>query len=133
VVIAAVDAHSAPLAVVAMASAALAAFFYLRVTILMYGPDEEPAPVPVPALAPVGAPSDAEALRDHLNAALLFEPDGPEPLPEVVDAESGPDRVAVPLPALLAIGACIALTVVFGIIPAPLVDFAHKATLLFLP
>jgi hypothetical protein len=39
----------------------------------------------------------------------------------------------VPLPAVIAIGICVAVTVVFGIIPAPLVDFAHKATLLFLP
>jgi hypothetical protein len=33
----------------------------------------------------------------------------------------------------VAIGVCLAVTVVFGIIPAPLIDFAHKATLLFLP
>ncbi|HXY28967.1 MAG TPA: NADH-quinone oxidoreductase subunit N [Acidimicrobiales bacterium] len=139
VVIASVDAHSVPLAVVAMVSAALAAFFYLRVTILMYGPAEEPEPAPVPAFAPapapvtVGARDDADTLRDHLNAALLLETDGPEPSPEAVAAEPGPERVAVPVPALIAIGVCIAVTVVFGIIPAPLVDFAHKATLLFLP
>jgi hypothetical protein len=39
----------------------------------------------------------------------------------------------VPLGAAVAIGICVAVTVVFGIIPAPLVDFAHRATLLFLP
>jgi hypothetical protein len=41
----------------------------------------------------------------------------------------------VPVPALTAaaIGLCVAVTVVFGIIPAPLVDLAHKATLLFVP
>jgi hypothetical protein len=33
----------------------------------------------------------------------------------------------------VAIGVCLAVTVDFGIIPAPLIDFAHKATLLFLP
>jgi hypothetical protein len=39
----------------------------------------------------------------------------------------------VPLAAAIAIGICVAVTVAFGIVPAPLVDFAHKATLLFLP
>ena len=41
----------------------------------------------------------------------------------------------MPVPALaaLAIGLCVAVTVVFGVIPAPLIDFAHKATLLFIP
>src|SRR6202034_1187891 len=38
VVSAAVDVHSVPLAVIAMVSAALAAFFYLRVAVLMYTP-----------------------------------------------------------------------------------------------
>jgi hypothetical protein len=38
----------------------------------------------------------------------------------------------VPVPRLtaLAIGLCVAVTVVFGIIPGPVVDFAHQATLL---
>ena len=39
----------------------------------------------------------------------------------------------VPVPALtsVAIGLCVAFTVVFGIIPGPILDFAHQATLLF--
>jgi NADH-quinone oxidoreductase subunit N len=54
VVLAAVDANSVPLAAIAMASAALAAFFYLRVAILMYSP----APA---ADAPAGVQEAAEA------------------------------------------------------------------------
>ncbi len=40
----------------------------------------------------------------------------------------------VPIPVLtsVAIGICLAVTVVFGVIPAPLLDFANHATLLFL-
>jgi hypothetical protein len=40
----------------------------------------------------------------------------------------------VPVPALtgVAIGLCVAVTVVFGVWPAPLTDFANAATLLFL-
>ncbi len=132
VIIASVDAHSVPLAVVAMVSAALAAFFYLRVAVLMYAPGEGRAAEPAPAaeLVTVGGPglpdfgAQAEA-RGELNAALLLE-DAPEP------GEETPSR-QVPWPAMVAIGICLAVTVVFGIIPAPLVDFAHKATLLFVP
>ena len=39
------------------------------------------------------------------------------------------------MPALtaVAVGLCVAVTVVFGIIPGPLIDLAHQATLLFFP
>ena len=41
--------------------------------------------------------------------------------------------MAVPMAAAVGIGLCVAATVVFGVIPGPLVDFAHRATLLFIP
>jgi NADH-quinone oxidoreductase subunit N len=159
VVIASVDAHSVPLAVVAMVSAAVAAFFYLRVSVLMYAPSEETGavtPAGAPQLVTAGAGGGtsasgfeaATATRTRLNAALLLEHDGArvgaeeagdhgpagEPNGGVEEAEEEErSQVAVPWPAVVAIGICVAVTVVFGIIPAPLVDFAHKATLLFLP
>ena len=42
---------------------------------------------------------------------------------------------AVPVPALsgLAIALCTGVTVLFGVWPQPLIDFANHATLLFLP
>jgi len=39
--------------------------------------------------------------------------------------------VEVPFLTGLAIGLCLAVTVVFGVWPAPLTDFAHAASLLF--
>jgi NADH:ubiquinone oxidoreductase subunit 2 (subunit N) len=39
--------------------------------------------------------------------------------------------VVVPRLTRVAIGLCVAFTVVFGIFPGPIVDFAHQATLLF--
>jgi len=39
--------------------------------------------------------------------------------------------VGVPVTAAVAIALCVGVTVVFGIIPAPIIDLAHKATLLF--
>ena len=132
VVIAAVDAHSVPLAVVAMASAALAAFFYLRVTVLMYATADEEHQAPAPAEPPLGGFETASATRDRLNSALLLAEAEPEAPPEA-EAPRATSRPAVPVLAMVAIGICLAVTVVLGIIPAPLVDFAHKATLLFVP
>ncbi len=62
-----------------------------------------------------------------LNEQILLaddEPQGEDELP-----------TAVPVPALsaLAIGLCTGVTVLFGVWPEPLIDFADKATLLFLP
>ena len=43
------------------------------------------------------------------------------------------ERGAVPVPTLtwLVIGISVAFSVVFGIIPEPILSFAHQATLLF--
>jgi NADH-quinone oxidoreductase subunit N len=191
VVLASVDANSVPLAVVAMVSAAIAAFFYLRVAVLMYTPPaladavpgaepdaEDPLPLPsggvgaadlsgsfgppsvvvgpapiVHETAPAWTGSEvAVATVEHLNAALLLDTDGAEattngavaarpvsdPPPAAIEAESADrtddgERVPVPPLTALAIGLCVAVTVVFGVFPAPLIDLAHQATLLFVP
>ena len=55
----------------------------------------------------------------------------------LADEEPGTERdpEAVPVPALsaLAIALCTGVTVLFGVWPQPLIDFANHATLLFLP
>ena len=136
-----------------MVSAAIAAFFYLRLAVTMYSPvglagdmprapsrrswpEPEPEPDrdrgrdPCRCIGPgamsagepvVGPPAGDGALSLR---ALTDDP----PLPAVSE------RGVVPVPPLtaLCIGICVAFSVVFGIIPAPIVDFAHQATLLFL-
>ena len=69
------------------------------------------------------------------NAGLLLDDVPMETVADDLVGEPDDERsvVKVPVGIAVAIGACLAVTVVFGIIPAPLVDFAHKATLLFLP
>jgi hypothetical protein len=54
-------------------------------------------------------------------------------LTDAAPDESVTRRGAVPVPTLtsVAIGLTVAFTVVFGIIPGPILDFAHQATLLF--
>ncbi|MGB9111780.1 MAG: NADH-quinone oxidoreductase subunit N [Acidimicrobiales bacterium] len=100
VVEAAVGAHSYALAVIAMATAAIAAFFYLRVVLVMF----------------LAEPQVAYASDGGESATRASEPSGP----------------IVPVSLVIAVGIFLALgvTVVFGIWPAPVVDFARQATLI---
>ncbi len=137
VVGASVDVHAYVLAAVAMASAAVAAFFYLRVAVTMYSPvgsiadpvdDADGASGPVTTAAPAGdgGGSDGVDAVPGTVASLQILTDAPP-------SEWVERRGAVTVPPLtwLAIGLTVAFTVVFGIIPGPIVDFAHQATLLF--
>jgi NADH-quinone oxidoreductase subunit N len=155
VVAAAVDVHSYALAVVAMVSAAIAAFFYLRVGITMYspvGPVGDPIPGEVDGAAAASPP--VEGATDPAAEAVA----GPAGVPGVSEERPGLDRrpgeaertslalmteapanadvahrvVRVPALTWVAISICGAFTVVFGIIPEPIIDFAHQATLLFI-
>jgi NADH-quinone oxidoreductase subunit N len=143
VVGAAESAQDYTLAAIAMVSAAIAAFFYLRVAVTMYSPvglvadpvgaddggdqsevaGTEPGDVPVAGGVSGGS---GVALAPDAVASLQVLTDDP-PLPSVTE------RGAVPVPALtwVAIGLTVAFTVVFGLLPQPILDFAHQATLLF--
>ena len=141
VVGASVVSHSYVLATVAMVSAAVAAFFYLRVAVTMYSPvgpiadpvdDGDDATGSGTPAVPTGAGGPARAGGPVRAAA----PDAVASLQVLTDAppsEWVTDRGAVPVPLLtwVAIGVTVSFTVVFGIIPGPILDFAHQATLLF--
>ena len=115
VISAAVKAHSYALAVIAMLSAAIAAAFYLRVVFLMYG-----------LHLPVGTGSEEGSLSLPISGEAVDDSgaDGTTPTLSL-----GP--VAVPASTAVAIFVTVAVTVVFGIWPAPLVDFVKAAGLLF--
>jgi NADH-quinone oxidoreductase subunit N len=123
---------SVALAVIAMVTAAIAAFFYLRVAVLMYAPranDTVPASDPAGAPAPTSGWATPEAVSgtiSTLNAEILLTGEAP-----ASTGEETPSVVPVPALTTLAIGLCVAVTVVFGVWPAPLLDFCHHATLLF--
>ncbi len=201
VVVAGVDANSVPLAVIAMVTAAVAAFFYLRVGVLMYSP-LRPSDGP-PGLEPVAMGTGGQVVEDQwegldgislgdgaapvegvaagnghgpdgegegvpgagplstwperatwagtergmavvteLNAELLLDRESASSAP-VAEAEptgavaeqAEDDELAfprVPVLTAVALALCVGVTVVFGVWPAPIVDFAHKATLLFI-
>jgi NADH-quinone oxidoreductase subunit N len=141
VVLATVSAGAVPLGVIAMVSAAIAAFFYLRVAVLMYAskaPDPgsgsgSTAAPSLPARTSSGAqiewasPDGVSGTVTTLNAELLLTGE-----PAAPTGEEAPAVVPVPVLTWVAIGACLAATVVFGLVPGPLLDFANHASLLFL-
>ena len=123
VVTAAVQTHSYALAVVAMLSATIAAAFYLRVVFLMYGV----------RLRAAEFGGDAGSLSLPLRGGVPGVPDETDPAEAAVaGAGAAPmGRVYVPAPTAVAIFVTVMVTLVFGIWPAPLVNFVHSATLLF--
>jgi hypothetical protein len=100
------------------------------------GSASPPVPVGAGAAGPGGelaleaaleraAPEQVSAAVTTLNEQILLED----------EEETEPVSARVPVPALsgVAIWTCVAVTVVFGVWPQPLIDFANHATLLFLP
>ncbi len=138
VVGASVDVHAYVLAAVAMASAAVAAFFYLRVAVTMYSPvgsiadpvdGEDGGSAPVTSTATPARDGGGSDEVDVVPGAVASL----QTLTDVPPSEWVENRGAVAVPPLtwVAIGLTVSFTVVFGIIPGPIVDFAHQATLLF--
>ncbi len=150
VVFAAIEAGDVPLGVIAMVTAVVAAYFYLRVAVLMYaagGLGEREGGVVGSAEPSVeggmaggstlggdtngglewATPAAASVAVTTLNEQILLDDEEPE--------TESPTPEAVPVPALsaLAIALCVGVTVLFGVWPQPLIDFANHATLLFLP
>jgi NADH-quinone oxidoreductase subunit N len=121
VVEAAVKANSGALAVVAMVTAVIAAFFYLRVILLMYS-----------SSAGLGARADDDAgdSAGSAGTAAARPADGATALSTVAaPAATDTDETRVPVPMAVAIAVCVAVTVLFGLWPAPIVNFAHHALL----
>jgi NADH-quinone oxidoreductase subunit N len=137
VVVAAVRANSAALAVVAMVSAVIAAFFYLRVVLLVYASSaglaageggglayEEGAvagdEVSMPASwGGEGSPGPAAAPATALATDVTTD----------VTTEDTPASLSVSPSVAVCVAVCVAVTVLFGLWPAPVVNFAHHAVL----
>jgi NADH-quinone oxidoreductase subunit N len=128
VVQASVDAHSTALAVLAMVTAVIAAFFYLRLILLMYAPTG--------GGAVAGGAPELDAAGDTSNYGDVAAVGGSESsgAVAVVSAANqvGEERPPVPVAVAVAIAVCVAVTVLFGLWPAPVVDFARHATLSFI-
>jgi NADH-quinone oxidoreductase subunit N len=146
VISASVGGRSTALAVIAMVSAAIAAFFYLRVILLMYSgtaayqsdASDTASPLDVDGrLVPPGSisltasslPASAGSTGSTGEPAgsASADPGAMLTLVEGAGAEASPVSGAT----AAAIAVCVAVTVLFGLWPAPVVNFAHHATLLF--
>lgn len=135
VITAAVKGGSTALAMIAMISAAIAGFFYLRVLIMMYSPITVggdtvllvPAPYApkekVPALVGESFSATQSPAHDQLPARARAA--------AVISSPTADDDITVPGSTGLAIALCAFGTVFFGVIPEPLLSLAHKATLIF--
>jgi NADH-quinone oxidoreductase subunit N len=114
VVSAAVQQRQYALAVIAMLAAAIAAFFYLRIAILMYSPVESPQ-------------SSESGDSGRVSAgASVFSFGG---LAVATPAETR--RILIPAGIAITLAISVAFTIAFGIVPAPVIAFARRAVLLF--
>jgi NADH-quinone oxidoreductase subunit N len=157
VVSAAVGKGQYPLAIIAMLAAAVAAFFYLRVALLMYsttpagveegtgdGPDAQPAPPSTAAPVPVGgaAPGAVPEAAGFASPVTVATDDGTllaglEPVPSLdgktaTDTLQPPEREKITIPVF--VGITLAICVVFTIfagVSSPVITFARDATTLF--
>jgi NADH-quinone oxidoreductase subunit N len=139
VISAAIGARSYPLAVLSILTAVAGAFYYLRLVLLMYStPGEE-----LDQLGPVELDEDGEILDadydadydvdetdvgdvDEAGAATLTRV---ETMVAVEEIE--PDDLELPGGTVLVLVLTSAFTVIFGLLPGPIIDFADKARLLF--
>jgi len=130
VIEAAVSVGQYPLAVIGMLAAAVAAFFYLRVAVLMYA-GASPAPTPTPegaSVAPASAPVDA-GTDGTLVAGLRPIPglDG-TPTGALATLDDAPEEaVEVPVAVGIGLAVCVAFTIFAGV-SSPVIDFARHAT-----
>jgi NADH-quinone oxidoreductase subunit N len=126
VVSAAVGQGQYVLAILAMLSAAVAAFFYLRVAIFMYSPAPTDAEVAaaVAADSPAGAGSTGAGAGAATGSLAVLGG-----LAIAAPPEIGP--ITIPPGVAIALAICLGFTLVFGVDPAPLIHFAQHATLLF--
>ena len=135
VIQASVQAGQYPLAVIAMLAAAIAAFFYLRVALLMYGSSPEeidgtPAPAERDGGVLIGGAGGAEAV-DRSELAGLQPVASLDGATATVALDEPPTEPAtVPFMVALALTVCVVFTIAAGV-SAPVIDFARHATTLF--
>ncbi len=119
VIEAAVARSQYPLAIIGMLAAAIAAFFYLRIGILMYSTpqvDDETEPTDGTVTAGLDSVAASGATGDGATTVALQAP---------------PDTaIKVPAPVAIVLVVSVAFTIFAGV-SSPVIDFARHATLLF--
>ena len=134
VISAAIEARSYPLAIIAILSAVVAAFYYLRIILLMYG-DPLSSAQPVPRHLGTATPEELTAAAaaaagggTGFGAGAFGSGSGSA----VVETRALPDvEIDQPPAVMLVLFLCVGFTVVMGVWPSPILDFARHAGLLF--
>ena len=132
VISAAVQRGQYALAVIAMLAAAVAAFFYLRVALLMYSGDPAGAAGdPDQTILGAGGPVTDGTLTAGLQPVPSLDGGaaGATSTTATLEAPSE-DRITVPALVGLALALCVAFTIFAGV-SSPVITFARQATLLF--
>jgi NADH-quinone oxidoreductase subunit N len=134
VIQAAVQRGQYPLAVIGMLAAAIAAFFYLRLALVIYSAEPDAAGAGGGAAGASGGPVDGT-----LTAGLVADGGGATngaggvataTETEVVLTAPSEAPVEVPVAVGLVLAACVVFTIFAGV-SSPIVDFARHATTLF--
>jgi NADH-quinone oxidoreductase subunit N len=123
VVSAAVERGQYALAVIAMIAAAIAAFFYLRLAIVMYG-----SPADAAALGSAMESSGAGSGGDPSGGSSSS---GGGVAVATVATPVETSRIAIPIRVAIALFICAVFTIGVGLAPGPMIDLARRATLLF--
>jgi NADH-quinone oxidoreductase subunit N len=127
VIEAAVQRGQYSLSIIAMLAAAVAAFFYLRVALLMYGSPSEPTAASEGAGSASGVPVTSGPDEDPVMAGLepVASLDGATATATLLDAPAEEDAVRWPMAFALAV--CAVFTIFAGV-SSPIIDFARHAT-----
>lgn len=124
VISAAADARSFWLAILAMISAVISAFIYLRLLVAMYlptedSPESEPAEAAATANGTASPAANASAAKSSLTTAAIAT--RPRQAPRLPTRES------------IVVAITVAFTLAFGIVPSPLYDLTQEALIALVP
>jgi NADH-quinone oxidoreductase subunit N len=113
VISAAVESRSYAIAIIAMLASVVAAYFYLRLIVVMYLAEGQ-------VMAGLTAPGVTDVRR-------VGEPEGAGGVAVATVVEP---KVDIPVGAAIAIGVAVVFTIGVGLVPQPFIDFARHAMLL---
>ena len=135
VISAAVQRGQYSLAIIAMLAAAVAAFFYLRVALLMYSSDPATEGEGETPILGVEGPEGDRALTAGLQPIASLDsppataPAATTPAPVTLEAPSD-EPIAIPVYMGLVLAVCVAFTIFAGV-SSPIITLARQATMLF--
>lgn len=124
VISAAADARSFWLAILAMLSAVISAFIYLRLLVAMYlpaedGPESEPADAAATANGTASPAANISAAKSSLTTAAI--------------ATRSRQAPRLPTRESIVVAITVAFTLTFGIVPSPLYDLTQEALIALVP